>query len=195
MRLIAAALAMMLATSAMAQTVSVGGLTIDFAADAMRPRTEAHKAFVSAYLGAVASGKPDAVRALVHPASLACAASEAGRDYLALVHARDVTRRIPADARVVVMPFDRQKFPFFWTELTALPIEPSDIFGLDFSVAEHDASGSLVKHSGTTIVRLLAPSDSRLHLLEHCLTTKGEQMFLARQAGSAPKSDARPPKP
>ncbi len=195
MRIAAIGLACCLATSALGQPLPVGAPRMDFADPTAGPSTPPQTAFVSAYLAAVASRRPEAVRGLVHPASIACATSAAALDYLALIHTRDATRTIPHDARIVMRPFDKVAFPYFWTELAALPIEPSDILGIDFSHEERDARGVLLSSKGTTILRLLAPHDGRLHLLEHCLTAKGEELFRAKQAGAPHNTPAPSAKP
>lgn len=184
-----------IAAFALAKSMPVSATRIDFADPMLRPTSEQQKAFVSAYLAAIASRRPEAVRELVHPASLACATSDASRDYLTLLHTRDASRIIPRDARIVVMPFDKSAFPYFWTTLAALPIEPSDILGIDVTHEERSTNGVLMNSGGSTIIRLLAPHEGRLHLLEHCLTTEGEDLFRAKRSVAPTETRLAPPKP
>ena len=164
-----------LVSPAAAQTITLGNLRLDFSDEAMRPRSDRHKQFVASYLAAVGSGKPDAIRALVHPASLACSTSPPAREYLHEIHTRDANRSIPLDARVIIVPMtgDLPMAPVL-AEMTKLPVSATEIFALDYKAEERDSKGVLTRHVGGTVMRQLAPDGDRLAIVEYCLTEKGE---------------------
>jgi len=180
-----------LAPSALAQSIKIGGLHLDFADESMRPRTAEQRQFVSAYREAVATGRPDAIRALVHPSSLACSASDTGREYLSEIHPRDAKRVIPADARAIVVPMTRDlPMPSIIADMAALPVRATEVFALDYKFEERDNNGVLLKSSGGTVMRTLASHEGRLTIVDYCLTEKGETAW--RQKRKKPAATIAP---
>lgn len=192
MRPIAATLALLstlaVAPCASAQSVTVGGVAFDFADETLRPSAPEEKAFVASYLSAVTSGSVEAVAALVHPASLACAKSDTAREFLRDIHGRDAAHSIPPSARfIVVKTAEALSLGAAVTAMTTLPIQPTAYLGIDFTQEERDEKGTLVRSKGTTVLRMLAPHADRLAIVEYCLSQQGEQRF--RELRAARRSE------
>ena len=179
----------------LAQAVSIGDARFDFADEALRPKTADEKALVSAYLAAAASGKPEAVRALVHPASTACSPSGTDSDHLAELHARDAARNIPPTAKIIIVrSTEAQSLMPGVNELMTMPVQPTAYLGIDYSAEVRDEKGVLIRHRGTTILRMLAPADGRLAIVEFCLTDKGKQLYREKRAKQATTGASEPGK-
>lgn len=173
--------------------MTTGDVRFDFSNEALRPKTDVQKRLVESYLAAIASKSPDALKALVHPASLACTTSDTGRAYQSQIHARDISRNIPSTARLIIQPFTEPlALPDRSTDFATLPITPSEILGIDYSWDQRNAKGVVVKNIGITILRLVAPHEGRLMLVDYCLTAKGEELFRQKQSGAPPAPSPTP---
>ncbi|MEQ1648998.1 MAG: hypothetical protein ABL898_10460 [Hyphomicrobiaceae bacterium] len=183
------------ASSALAQTMSTGDARFDFSNEALRPKTEVQKLLVESYLAAIAAKSTDALLALVHPVSRACITSDTGRAYQSQVHARDISRNIPSNARLIIQPFiDPLALTDKSTEFATLPISPSEILGIDYIWDQRNEKGVVVKNIGITILRMVAPHEGRLMLVDYCLTAKGEELFRQKQTGTVPAPNPTSPK-
>lgn len=173
-----------------ASSISIGDMRFDFADPALAPRDEAQKSFVDAFRKAKASRDPAIMAALVHPASRACMTSSVGKAYFDERMQRDVASMLPGDARIIFVMRDGNATAFDQLaargDLTALPVVPTEMVGIDFTREERDAKGVLTRHVGSTIVRQLARHEGRLMLVEYCLTAKGEAKFTDKSRAAQP---------
>lgn len=177
------------ATVATAQTtMTIGGFELNFANPALAPKTDAQRAFVAGFKAAKAARDPVAMAALVHPASRACMASPVSKTYFDERMQRDASSAIPDDAKIVFVTKETSAAAFDQLaargDLTTLPVEPTEIIGIDFTREERDAKGVLTRHVGSTLVRQLAHHEGALKLVEYCLTAKGEAMFANKPRSS-----------
>jgi hypothetical protein len=192
--LIAVALVWLMPTHASAQKTTVGEAVFDFDDPAGRPQAGAQQQFVARYLAAIKAKDAVALLALVHPLSLDCIKSNLQKIYLAELHARDLRREIPDDAKIIFVPFTAaMRHPFGPADIATLPIDPTDMLGIDYQWAERDANGVLLKHRGVTVVRMIARDGDTLKLVDYCLTPKGEELF-AKKRASTPPAPASPPR-
>ncbi|HRK17617.1 MAG TPA: hypothetical protein PK970_01560 [Hyphomicrobiaceae bacterium] len=168
-------------SAAVADAITIGTIRVDFSDPAQRPTTSAEKHFAEAYLAAARKRDIAAMRALVHPASLACASSDANREHLDTVLSRPFRHDIPADARLAFanVPDAEQHVPT--NGLLTLPAVPKRIFVLDYKWLQKDDDGKVTRSVGMTVVRLLAPDADTLKLAEYCLTPDGEAKYRANR--------------
>lgn len=177
-----------------AQTTSIGDAVFDFDDATRRPQPGVQQQFVARYLSAIKSKDAAALLALVHPASHACIKSDLQKAYLTELHARDLRREIPADAKIIFVPFTAaMRHPFGPADIATLPIDPTDMLGIDYQWAERDAHGVLLKQRGVTVVRMTARDGDTLKLVDYCLTPKGEDLF-AKKRAATPPAPASPPR-
>lgn len=177
-------------TTASAQSITIGDMTIDFADPALAAKDAVQTAFVAAFKAAKASRDPGQLAALVHPASRACMTSPVAKAYFDERMQRDVAAQLPDDAKFVFLSKTTNAKAFDQLaargDLTTLPVQPTEIIGIDFTREERDAKGVLLKHTGSTIVRQLARHEGKLMLVEYCLTAKGEDAFARKGRAGQP---------
>lgn len=179
--------------AAAAQSVSIGEMRFDFGDPALAAKDAAQQAFVTAFRAAKASRDPARMAQLVHPASRACLTPPVSKAYFDERLQRDVSSALPDDAKIVFITRDKYGAAFDQLaargDLTSLPVQPTDLIGIDYEREERDGKGVLLKHVGNTIVRQLARHEGKLMMVEYCLTARGEEAF-AKKA-----NQARPAKP
>lgn len=164
---------------AFADAVTIGSIRIDFDDAAHRPKTPAEKEFVTNFLAAARTKDLTAMRALVHSASLACTRDGAPSRFLDTTLSRPFRQAIPDDARVGFAPIPDPEQHVPKSELMTLPLPPTMIFAVDYNWLERDSAGVVRRNIGMTIVRMLAPENEALKLVEYCLTPAGETKFRA----------------
>lgn len=172
-------LAMLAATclAAAADSVTVGSITIDFADASLAPRTEQQKVFVAAFRAAVAAKSMDSLRALVHPASLTCNASETSQAYLSTLHERMIEQPLPPDAQIAFVPLVGREWPNPLPGKTMLPLAPEQLFAVNIKQDVRDANGTVTRRIERTIFRPVSLHDGALRLVDYCLTQEGEAML------------------
>lgn len=174
-------------TAAPAQSISVGETRIDFDDPGLQPSTDRHRAFVEAYVSAVNSGRPSAMAALVHPASIDCLATDVARAFAATRLAQDVSSPIPQTAKIVIAPYAKGfGLPAGLETFASLPVQPTGILGISYSHDVRDEKGVLVRSTGRTILRPIIEGADGTEIVMHCLTAQGEQRLAERQKASPP---------
>lgn len=189
-RLIAGLATGLWVAAASAQSISIGDMRFDFGDPALAAKDAAQQAFVTAFRAAKASRDPAQMAGLVHPASRACMTSPVSKAYFDERMQRDASTALPDDAKIVFLTRDKNGAAFDQLaargDLTTLPVQPTDIIGIDYTREERDAKGVLLKHVGSTIVRQLARHDGTLMMVEYCLTAKGEEVFAMKPRSGQP---------
>lgn len=169
--------------SVAAQSFTIGSIHVDFGDPARQPGTAAEKEFVAAYIRASRNSDLEGMRALVHPASLACASSPANTRHMNVVLSRPFRHTIPDDVKIALVPLPSAEQHIPKTDAMTLPVAPASMFVLDYRWQERNDTGQVRRDVGITVIRLLAPDGGALKLAEYCLTPRGEAMFEAKERG------------
>jgi len=169
-------------SAAIADAITIGSIRVDFSDPAQRPTTTAERSFAEAYLAAARKRDIAAMRALVHPASLACASSETNKEHLDSVLSRPFRHEIPSSARIAFASVPDAEKHVPTNGLLTLPAAPTKIFVLDYKWLQNDGDGKVTRDVGMTVVRMLAPHADALKLVEYCLTPAGEAKYRANRS-------------
>lgn len=159
-------------------SITMDGVVFDYDDERRRPSTPEQKAFAADYFAAVAAKDMAKLEALVHPASRACATNDARRGFQKQSLDRHLKYSIPATVtKVMFVPIDDVPLGLRGPEaMVSLPARPVVVFGVSYSY--RDAQGVRVNEGN--VLRPLARHEGRLVFVEHCLTPKGEELYVQR---------------